>query len=536
ILLRKYRLPRDHEYACKLGLLEREIEDVLQQLHKERTPKPNTEETLFSQTLHQENDGCIEQREIDEDDVCPICQDELLKKMLPVTYCRYSCGNNVHIECMKIWADHQDELENDSVVKCPLCREKFAPLKLILEEFRNSKQLVTATEKTRLDRHLGIPCNNCRVFPIVGKCYKCTECVEYHLCHDCFTSFCHSPHVFVFRQKRNKKWRALRQLSELSAQGGTCNPRSNSKEEILYLQGKTSCTPKNIVKSLPTILISKRSNLLAPGIQCRLCLKSFQLRQHVRLLPCNHKFHRECIDTWLLQQRNTCPIDEYVVYNPLTLKNTPAKHENYPTSSHTNLSNLGKEMEPEICVSGKGFFLKQISSEQASEISQHSFRKLANKDVPKSQKDLRFFSNLHLGESDQNSSRNLSDFSKHSKDYALHYFETAFSGKSSTFRKDDIHTASRSQQQSDCGNTNKVVTSKKDGGNNSTILRHPREMNFEINLCAASHSSKKDNKDVGNASHQRSLLARPPSKYNHLNFKTGKIDLLLEGIPLHTSS
>ncbi|KAM6080853.1 LOW QUALITY PROTEIN: E3 ubiquitin-protein ligase ZSWIM2, partial [Theristicus caerulescens] len=162
----------------------------------------NPEETLFPQTLHQRNDRCIDQKEIYEEDVCPICQ-ELLKKMLPIAYCRYSCGNNVHIKCKKIWADHQDELENDSVVKCPLCREKFASIRLILEEFRNSKQLVTAIEKTRLDRHPGIPCNNCRVFPIVGKCYKCTECVEYHLCHDCFTGFCHS-HVFVFRQVPNR--------------------------------------------------------------------------------------------------------------------------------------------------------------------------------------------------------------------------------------------------------------------------------------------------------------------------------------------
>ncbi|NXW83450.1 ZSWM2 ligase, partial [Alopecoenas beccarii] len=120
ILLKKYRLPRDHEYASKLGLLEREIEDVLQRLHQEQTQ--NSEEPLFSQTLHQESDRCIDQKEIDEEDVCPICQEELLKKMLPITYCRYSCGNNVHIKCMKIWADYQDELENGSVVKCPLCR------------------------------------------------------------------------------------------------------------------------------------------------------------------------------------------------------------------------------------------------------------------------------------------------------------------------------------------------------------------------------------------------------------------------------
>ncbi|KAM6200700.1 LOW QUALITY PROTEIN: E3 ubiquitin-protein ligase ZSWIM2 [Sarcoramphus papa] len=330
---RRTRAPaRTSADAFTLGLLEREIDHVLQQLHQAQTQNP--EETLFSQTLHQENDRCIDQKEIDEEDVCPFCQEELLKEMLPITYRRYSCGNNVHIKGMKIWADHQDELENDSVVKCSLCREKFAPLRLILE-FRNSK-LVTATEKTRLDRHLGIPCNNCRVFPIVGKCYdKCTECVEYHLCHECFTGFCHS-HVFIFRQKRNKK-RALQQLSELSAQGGTFksfNPGNNSKEELLYLQEKlnehTSLFFWEVCVSVHDCHISKHSNLLALGIQCRLCLKSFQLG-HVRLLPCNYKFHRERIDSCLLQQRNTCPIDEYVVYNPLTRKDTPAKHGNFPT-------------------------------------------------------------------------------------------------------------------------------------------------------------------------------------------------------------
>jgi len=64
-------------------------------------------------------------------------------------------------------ADHQDKLQNDSVVKCLV-----KPLRLILEQLRNAKQLVTATEKTGLDGHLAIPCNNCRVFPIVRKCYK----------------------------------------------------------------------------------------------------------------------------------------------------------------------------------------------------------------------------------------------------------------------------------------------------------------------------------------------------------------------------
>ena len=35
-----------------------------------------------------EDSGSVKQREITEEDVCPICQEELLEKRLPVTYCR----------------------------------------------------------------------------------------------------------------------------------------------------------------------------------------------------------------------------------------------------------------------------------------------------------------------------------------------------------------------------------------------------------------------------------------------------------------
>ncbi|XP_028603786.2 E3 ubiquitin-protein ligase ZSWIM2 isoform X4 [Podarcis muralis] len=201
LLLKKFKLPRDHEYALQLGLVEREINQVLQGLQVAPQLKLSANSTKELQTA---DDGYIKQKQIDDEDVCPICQDKLLKRMLPVTYCRFGCGNNIHIVCMKIWADHQIELEKDSLVKCPLCREDFAPLKLILEEFRNSKRLITVAEKQHLDRHLGIPCNNCRVCPIEGNCYKCTECSEYHLCHGCFRRFCHPSHSFAFREFHRK--------------------------------------------------------------------------------------------------------------------------------------------------------------------------------------------------------------------------------------------------------------------------------------------------------------------------------------------
>ncbi|XP_065269851.1 E3 ubiquitin-protein ligase ZSWIM2 [Emys orbicularis] len=561
ILLKKFKIPRNHEYAFQLGLLEGEINDILQQLQQEQTLPPRAN-TLSTKTLQKEDDGYINQKEIDAEDVCPICQEELLKKMFPITYCRYGCGNNVHITCMKIWADHQGELESDSVVKCPLCREEFAPLKLILEEFRNSTQLVTAAEKVRLDKHLGLPCNNCRAFPIEGKCYKCTECSEYHLCHECFTSFCHPPHVFTFRQKRNQKWRSLDQVSQLSTSGGnlkSVNPGDNSKEEMLHLQEKSSCIPKHIVKSLPLMLIRKCSNFLAPGLQCRLCLKIFCLGQYGRLLPCNHKFHRECIDNWLLHQKNACPIDGYIVYNPLTWKDISANRDVNQPGSQTNTTKLAKQMKPELFIPGIGLFFKQTLLGHPLEKSQDSLQRLHNnKDPPHSQQGLILngISYFHLGDSDSSQhsiDRNLNlQFSRHGKDLAHKPFQKILSQKSYsvTSRKDAISNGTRGLNGTctnkekgakvcyDHANPNKVV-SFEDRNNHeiSACVRFPGKLNFEDNLGGTIDYTfpKRDSKCVGKARQQRRLLARPP-KHKPLSLKTTEVALLMEGIPLNNKS
>ncbi|TKC44014.1 hypothetical protein EI555_015738, partial [Monodon monoceros] len=152
----------------RLGLVEREISDLLRGIHRVQTPQQGRN----NENAQIEEDGYIKQKEISSDDICSICQEVLLEKKVPVTFCRFGCGNSVHIKCMKILANYQDKISHTSMLKCPLCRKDFAPLKLILEEFKNSSKLVATAEKERLDKHLGIPCNNCRQFPVEGKCYK----------------------------------------------------------------------------------------------------------------------------------------------------------------------------------------------------------------------------------------------------------------------------------------------------------------------------------------------------------------------------
>ena len=41
--------------------------------------------------------------------------------------------------------------------------------------------------------------------------------------------------------------------------------------------------------------------------ECYICLSQFEEGDQVRILPCDHEFHRGCIDKWLLDVQSTCP-------------------------------------------------------------------------------------------------------------------------------------------------------------------------------------------------------------------------------------
>ncbi|KAI8636551.1 hypothetical protein BD408DRAFT_425937 [Parasitella parasitica] len=42
--------------------------------------------------------------------------------------------------------------------------------------------------------------------------------------------------------------------------------------------------------------------------QCLVCLDEFAVKQPVRVLKCHHVFHRECVDRWLCEAHNSCPV------------------------------------------------------------------------------------------------------------------------------------------------------------------------------------------------------------------------------------
>ncbi|OBZ87954.1 putative RING finger protein C4G3.12c [Choanephora cucurbitarum] len=55
---------------------------------------------------------------------------------------------------------------------------------------------------------------------------------------------------------------------------------------------------------------------------CQVCLSNYQSEEDVRILDCHHGFHKECIDKWLTEGQNKCPLCRHQPV-PTTHSTTP---------------------------------------------------------------------------------------------------------------------------------------------------------------------------------------------------------------------
>ncbi|KAM6894085.1 E3 ubiquitin-protein ligase ZSWIM2 [Xenentodon cancila] len=330
ILLRVFRVPREHEYSFQHGLVERQVSELLSR--SEFTPST-------SSVSRCQGARSVCRKAIQDQDVCPICQEELLEIKQPASYCRFGCGNNMHISCMKLWAAYQKPAFTRDVVQCPLCRQDFCSLSLLQKLVKNTEKLFTPAEKEKANVHLGVVCHSCRSCPVTSRCFKCTVCSYFYLCEDCMKKGCHPQHLFASRATRTDKWLVAVQDVICEPEGAACQPEHDSQvpdssgasalrppPSLLGASHPPPCAvtgtdslPPHVLEHLPAVPVTPGSPLLDKGMQCRICLQRFELRQRVRTLPCHHKFHVDCVDQILLES-NSCPLDGCVIYSPLTWK------------------------------------------------------------------------------------------------------------------------------------------------------------------------------------------------------------------------
>ncbi|KAH7114577.1 hypothetical protein B0J13DRAFT_240260 [Dactylonectria estremocensis] len=55
-----------------------------------------------------------------------------------------------------------------------------------------------------------------------------------------------------------------------------------------------------------------------PSTSCSICTEDFEEGMKLRSLPCGHAFHPHCVDPWLLERAETCPMCRHNVSTPFT--------------------------------------------------------------------------------------------------------------------------------------------------------------------------------------------------------------------------
>ncbi|KAG4921292.1 hypothetical protein AAZX31_18G125300 [Glycine max] len=91
------------------------------------------------------------------------------------------------------------------------------------------------------------------------------------------------------------------------------DPYQRQLQQLFHLHD--SGLDQALIDALPVFLYKDIIGLKEP-FDCAVCLCQFSEQDMLRLLPlCNHAFHIDCIDTWLLSN-STCPLCRGSLYDP----------------------------------------------------------------------------------------------------------------------------------------------------------------------------------------------------------------------------
>ncbi|KAH8732208.1 hypothetical protein GQ44DRAFT_602609 [Phaeosphaeriaceae sp. PMI808] len=88
-----------------------------------------------------------------------------------------------------------------------------------------------------------------------------------------------------------------------------------------HQEGIAPAQPANVAGATGDAGLSHDENL-----GCSICTEDFEKGQDLRVLPCDHKFHPECVDPWLLNVSGTCPLCR-VDLRPVTSHDSVADQE-----------------------------------------------------------------------------------------------------------------------------------------------------------------------------------------------------------------
>lgn len=130
VLLKVLRIPPENALSQKNGFTDMEIDVALAGNFENRT-RPMRQSVIVKKkrttVIGKQEENTVDRQILneEEEEICPICQDDMKKEHM-LTWCRKGCGNNIHAKCMKMYAQFNASSKKD--ILCPLCRECWGPL------------------------------------------------------------------------------------------------------------------------------------------------------------------------------------------------------------------------------------------------------------------------------------------------------------------------------------------------------------------------------------------------------------------------
>lgn len=88
------------------------------------------------------------------------------------------------------------------------------------------------------------------------------------------------------------------------------------------------------VKALPSLIFNSVSGNNCTSETCAICLEDYTAGEKLRVLPCCHRFHALCIDSWLTMWRTFCPVCKR---DARIINGEPPATESTPLLSATSL-------------------------------------------------------------------------------------------------------------------------------------------------------------------------------------------------------
>eukprot|EP00249_Psilotum_nudum_P017151 c26183_g1_i1 orf=785-2185(+) len=98
-------------------------------------------------------------------------------------------------------------------------------------------------------------------------------------------------------------------LLAISAVLGTCFIVRRHRTRYISTRGRESYgMSSRLVKAMPSVIFKRACDGNGTEGMCAICLEDYIAGDRLRILPCCHKFHSLCIDSWLTRWRPFCPV------------------------------------------------------------------------------------------------------------------------------------------------------------------------------------------------------------------------------------